>query len=190
MDPDEDSEDDHEKSEAALKISAIYGEEAETKSYEELCGMKPAVSIPPSRCILLKETTVSSSCIARDPRITEGSPGASCCPPTVEGDSSSPFLFVGFTMKGRAWSSWVVPPMVTLGPLFASWCLHLGHKALGITASHSKSPCFLVSLRFFAKQGHRFFPLLCPRLTTFRTKWVRISAVRAAQNQKTAKKKT
>lgn len=190
MDPDEDSEDDHERSEAALKISAIYGEEAETKSYEELCGMKPAVSIPPSRCILLKETTVSSSCIARDPRITEGSPGASCCPPTVEGDSSSPFLFVGFTMKGRAWSSWVVPPMVTLGPLFASWCLHLGHKALGITASHSKSLCFLVSLRFFAKQGLCFFPLLCPRLMTFRTKWVRISAVRAAQNQKTAKKKT
>lgn len=190
MDPDEDSEDDHEKSEAALKISAIYGEEAEMKSYEELCGMKPAVSIPPSRCILLKETTVSSSCIARDPRITEGSPGASCCPPMVEGDSSSPFLFVGFTVKGRAWSSWVVPPMVTLGPLFASWCLHLGHKALGITASHSKSPCFLVSLRFFAKQGHRFFPLLCPRLTIFRTKWVRISAVRAAPNQKTAKKKT
>uniref|UniRef100_A0A8B9ZK29 Dynamin N-terminal domain-containing protein n=1 Tax=Anas platyrhynchos TaxID=8839 RepID=A0A8B9ZK29_ANAPL len=59
MDPDEDSEDDHEKSEAALKISAIYGEEAEMKSYEELCGMKPAVSIPPSRCILLKETTSS-----------------------------------------------------------------------------------------------------------------------------------
>ncbi|EOA93454.1 Uncharacterized protein C8orf80 [Anas platyrhynchos] len=59
MDPDEDSEDDHEKSEAALKISAIYGEEAETKSYEELCGMKPAVSIPPSRCILLKETTAN-----------------------------------------------------------------------------------------------------------------------------------
>ncbi|KAM9196204.1 nuclear GTPase SLIP-GC-like [Mergus octosetaceus] len=59
MDPDEDSEDDHERSEAALKISAIYGEEAETKSYEELCRMKPAVSIPPSRCILLKETTAN-----------------------------------------------------------------------------------------------------------------------------------
>ncbi|XP_071892743.1 nuclear GTPase SLIP-GC isoform X2 [Anas platyrhynchos] len=59
MDPDEDSEDDHERSEAALKISAIYGEEAEMKSYEELCGMKPAVSIPPSRCILLKETTAN-----------------------------------------------------------------------------------------------------------------------------------
>lgn len=190
MDPDEDSEDDHERIEAASKISAIYGEEAETKSYEELCGMKPAVSIPPSRCILLKETTVSSPCIARDPRITEGSPGASCCPPTVEGDNSSPFLFVGFTVLGRAWSSWVVPPMVTLGPLFASWCLHLGRKALGITASHNKSSRFLVSLRFFANQGHCFFPLLCPRLTTFRTKWVRISAVRAAQKHQRAKKKT
>lgn len=57
MDVDEDSEDDDERSEAALKISAIYGKEAETKSYEELCRMKPVVSIPLSRCILLKETT-------------------------------------------------------------------------------------------------------------------------------------
>lgn len=178
---DEDSEDDDERSEAALKISAIYGKEAETKSYEELCRMKPVVSIPLSRCILLKETTVSSPCISQNPRITEGSPGASCCPPMVEGDSSSPFLFVGFTVLGRAWSSWVVPLMVTLGPLFVSWCPHLGHGALGVTTSHCKSSCFLVSLRFFAKEGYCFFPLLCPRLKTFRTKWVRISGIRAVQ---------
>ncbi|NXI65112.1 SLIP GTPase, partial [Anseranas semipalmata] len=57
MDPNEDSEDDNERSEAASKISAVYGKEAETKSYEELCRMKPVISIPFSRCILLRETT-------------------------------------------------------------------------------------------------------------------------------------
>ncbi|XP_065586674.1 nuclear GTPase SLIP-GC-like [Cyrtonyx montezumae] len=57
VDPNEDSEDNSERSEAALKISAIYGKEAETKSYEELCRMKPMVSIPPSRCITFRETT-------------------------------------------------------------------------------------------------------------------------------------
>ncbi|XP_064002678.1 nuclear GTPase SLIP-GC isoform X1 [Pogoniulus pusillus] len=49
-------EDDSERNEAVSKISAIYGEEAETKSYEELCRMKPIVSIPSSRCITLRET--------------------------------------------------------------------------------------------------------------------------------------
>ncbi|NXX38914.1 SLIP GTPase, partial [Tricholaema leucomelas] len=49
-------EDDSERKEAVSKISAIYGEEAETKSYEELCRMKPVVSIPSSRCITLRET--------------------------------------------------------------------------------------------------------------------------------------
>ncbi|XP_048793317.1 nuclear GTPase SLIP-GC-like isoform X2 [Lagopus muta] len=57
LDPSEDSEDNSERSEAALKISAIYGKGAETKSYEELCRMKPIVSIPPSRCIIFRETT-------------------------------------------------------------------------------------------------------------------------------------
>uniref|UniRef100_A0A803XM76 Nuclear GTPase, germinal center associated n=1 Tax=Meleagris gallopavo TaxID=9103 RepID=A0A803XM76_MELGA len=57
VDPSEDSEDNSERSEAALKISAIYGKGAETKSYEELCRMKPIVSIPPSRCIIFRETT-------------------------------------------------------------------------------------------------------------------------------------
>ncbi|XP_042749389.1 nuclear GTPase SLIP-GC [Lagopus leucura] len=57
VDPSEDSEDNSERSEAALKISAIYGKGAETKSYEELCRMKPVVSIPPSRCIIFRETT-------------------------------------------------------------------------------------------------------------------------------------
>lgn len=55
-------EDDSERNEAVSKISAIYGEEAETKSYEELCRMKPIVSIPSSRCITLRETNVSSLC--------------------------------------------------------------------------------------------------------------------------------
>ncbi|KAM6355121.1 nuclear GTPase SLIP-GC-like [Podargus strigoides] len=52
LDEDEDSS---ERYEAVLKISAVYGEEAETKSYEELCRMKPIVHIPSSRCITLRE---------------------------------------------------------------------------------------------------------------------------------------
>ena len=57
VDPSEDSEDNSERSEAALKISAIYGKGAENKSYEELCRMKPIISIPPSRCTIFRETT-------------------------------------------------------------------------------------------------------------------------------------
>ncbi|NXC48237.1 SLIP GTPase, partial [Penelope pileata] len=57
VDPNEDDEDNDERSEAALKISAIYGKKAETKSYEELCRMKPIVPIPVSRCIVFKEST-------------------------------------------------------------------------------------------------------------------------------------
>ena len=69
VDPSEDSEDNSERSEAALKISAIYGKGAENKSYEELCRMKPIISIPPSRCTIFRETTVSSPCISWSPRI-------------------------------------------------------------------------------------------------------------------------
>ncbi|KFP82976.1 Nuclear GTPase SLIP-GC, partial [Apaloderma vittatum] len=54
--PDED-DDDYERNEAVLKISTIYGEEAERKSYEDLCSMKPIVSIPSSRCVTIKATT-------------------------------------------------------------------------------------------------------------------------------------
>ncbi|NXL68474.1 SLIP GTPase, partial [Chordeiles acutipennis] len=54
MDPDEE-ENDSERNEAFLKISAIYGEKAENKSYEELCEMKPIIRIPDSRCIILKD---------------------------------------------------------------------------------------------------------------------------------------
>ncbi|NXL95501.1 SLIP GTPase, partial [Alectura lathami] len=55
VDPNEDSEDNSESSDAASKITAIYGKEAEKKSFEELCTMKPIVPIPPSRCIIFKE---------------------------------------------------------------------------------------------------------------------------------------
>ncbi|XP_010165322.1 nuclear GTPase SLIP-GC, partial [Antrostomus carolinensis] len=54
LDPDEE-ENDSERNEAVLKISAIYGEEAENKSYEELCEMKPKIRIPDSRCITLRD---------------------------------------------------------------------------------------------------------------------------------------
>ncbi|XP_015715295.1 nuclear GTPase SLIP-GC-like [Coturnix japonica] len=57
VDPGEDSEDNNERSEVASKISAIYGRGAETRSYEELCRMRPIVSIPPSRCIIFREAT-------------------------------------------------------------------------------------------------------------------------------------
>uniref|UniRef100_A0A8B9QAN6 Dynamin N-terminal domain-containing protein n=1 Tax=Apteryx owenii TaxID=8824 RepID=A0A8B9QAN6_APTOW len=43
------------ENENALKIRAIYGKGAETKTYEELCAMKPIINIPPSRCISFKE---------------------------------------------------------------------------------------------------------------------------------------
>nr|XP_013800514.1 PREDICTED: nuclear GTPase SLIP-GC-like [Apteryx mantelli mantelli] len=57
MELDEDSEKDNEEeeNENALKIRAIYGKGAETKTYEELCAMKPIINIPPSRCISFKE---------------------------------------------------------------------------------------------------------------------------------------
>ncbi|KAM6323546.1 nuclear GTPase SLIP-GC-like [Aegotheles albertisi] len=54
--PDE-GETSNERKEAVLKICTIYGEGAETKTYEELCGMRPIVQIPNSRCITLKETS-------------------------------------------------------------------------------------------------------------------------------------
>ncbi|KAM6323545.1 nuclear GTPase SLIP-GC-like [Aegotheles albertisi] len=54
LDEDEDS---NERNEAVSKICTIYGEGAETKTYEELCRMKPIVHIPNSRCITLKETS-------------------------------------------------------------------------------------------------------------------------------------
>nr|XP_009936989.1 PREDICTED: nuclear GTPase SLIP-GC [Opisthocomus hoazin] len=53
--PDED-EDSTERKEALLKICTIYGTKAESKTYEELCRMKPIVQIPNSRCITLRET--------------------------------------------------------------------------------------------------------------------------------------
>ncbi|NXE57244.1 SLIP GTPase, partial [Casuarius casuarius] len=56
LEPDEDSEKDDERDENALKIRAIYGKGAETKTYEELCAMKPIINIPSSRCISFKET--------------------------------------------------------------------------------------------------------------------------------------
>ncbi|XP_068792802.1 nuclear GTPase SLIP-GC [Struthio camelus] len=55
MELEENSENDNERDEAALKIRAIYGRGAETKTYRELCGAKPVVSIPSSRCIVFKE---------------------------------------------------------------------------------------------------------------------------------------
>ncbi|KFV74973.1 Nuclear GTPase SLIP-GC, partial [Dryobates pubescens] len=53
----EEDEDDNERREAVSKISAVYGEEANTYSYEELCRMKPVISVPSSRCIILKGTS-------------------------------------------------------------------------------------------------------------------------------------
>ncbi|XP_064364274.1 nuclear GTPase SLIP-GC-like isoform X2 [Dromaius novaehollandiae] len=55
LEPDEDNEKDEERDENALKICAIYGQGAETKTYEELCAMKPIINIPSSRCISFKE---------------------------------------------------------------------------------------------------------------------------------------
>ncbi|XP_021248212.1 nuclear GTPase SLIP-GC-like [Numida meleagris] len=77
VDPSEDSKYNSEGSEAALKISAIYGKGAETKSYEELCRMKPVVSIQPSRCITFRETTAEElsekmSPYIRSPTSAEG----------------------------------------------------------------------------------------------------------------------
>ncbi|XP_030324613.1 nuclear GTPase SLIP-GC isoform X2 [Calypte anna] len=51
----EEDEDSNERYEAILKISTIYGEGATTKSYEELCRMKPPISISFPEYISLKE---------------------------------------------------------------------------------------------------------------------------------------
>ncbi|KAM9382252.1 nuclear GTPase SLIP-GC [Phaethornis superciliosus] len=51
----EEDEESNERYEAVLKISTIYGEGAETKSYEELCRMKPLIPIPSQGCISFKE---------------------------------------------------------------------------------------------------------------------------------------
>ncbi|KFQ18720.1 Nuclear GTPase SLIP-GC, partial [Merops nubicus] len=51
----EEEEDDEVRQDAVSKISAIYGEGAVRKGYEELCKKDPVVNIPPSRCITLKE---------------------------------------------------------------------------------------------------------------------------------------
>ncbi|NWJ04924.1 SLIP GTPase, partial [Crypturellus undulatus] len=56
METEEDSEQDVERDENALKICAIYGKGAEKKTYKELCDMKPIVNIPASRCFVFKET--------------------------------------------------------------------------------------------------------------------------------------
>ncbi|KFU93032.1 GTPase SLIP-GC, partial [Chaetura pelagica] len=52
---DDEDEDSNEQNEAVSKISAIYGEGSETKSYEELCRMRPVIPIPSARCITLRE---------------------------------------------------------------------------------------------------------------------------------------
>ncbi|XP_062429317.1 nuclear GTPase SLIP-GC-like [Rhea pennata] len=56
IEPDEDSEKVDESDENVLKICSVYGKGAETKTYEELCAMKPIIDIPSSRCISFKET--------------------------------------------------------------------------------------------------------------------------------------
>ncbi|KAM9240311.1 nuclear GTPase SLIP-GC [Leptosomus discolor] len=48
--------DDSERQEAVLKISAIYGGKAGTKSYKELCSMNPIIPIPTSRCITFRRS--------------------------------------------------------------------------------------------------------------------------------------
>ncbi|XP_014380300.1 nuclear GTPase SLIP-GC-like [Alligator sinensis] len=53
-DCDDDEGNDDEGKEAILKLRAIYGQNAETKSYEELLKAKPVINIPTSRCILLR----------------------------------------------------------------------------------------------------------------------------------------
>lgn len=48
--------------EHAIKVlTAIYGEGADEKSYEDLMRTKPVITIPPSRVITLRSTEVSTA---------------------------------------------------------------------------------------------------------------------------------
>lgn len=57
----ENSEIDGDLEHAIKVLTAIYGEGADEKSYEDLMRSKPVITIPPSRVITLRKTEVSTA---------------------------------------------------------------------------------------------------------------------------------